>query len=613
MPRWLHQAKWQYLLLAGFCLLVSVPLLLTTMAPYDDEGFVMMTLKSFMENHPLYEETYTQYGPSYYLLTAPLHSVLGLPLSHHMVRLKTALFWLLPVLLTMGIMLRIGGNRWLALATSCMVTIHLSRLALEPGHPQEIALLMCMLGLWLLCDHSPRRWWMAGCCAAICGMCKLNVGFIMTTSLLLAACVEIPRFKYARRSMLFAVWALGSLAISATMLKSNLGSLGILHPIAILLSWSAVAFLASKTRVTSSCLPKLAGFNPLLATVAAGTIVTCLIALWARLNGTSWSMLVWGMVGQHHAHTKYFFHPIPLSIFTMVSACGVLACYRNQRWLGVASAVCIAIAIAKTAGGAVLPLNNNCQDCAEWLSIIGPCFAPGLVLFRRRTMRGRVMLAGMTVLGPWIAYPLAGTQLMLGSLPGWMTMGIVFSDAVFAWGVARRVSPSTHSPMLDMNAFARFMLMGSLATGLASSFVSTKSWVAGTSLGLPGSDWIHLASHEAAVEQQIVQDIVATGASHLVFDGHTFNRFYFWTGLKPLTNANATLWPFMLSPAQLAELRQSIAQSRSLCVVVRADIPAPHLEEKGDVADTRKILYEDTRFVPSAPTGWSIGFRSKSE
>ena len=234
MPRWLHQPNWQYLLLAGFCLLVSVPLLLTTMAPYDDEGYVMMTLKSFMENHPLYEETYTQYGPSYYLLTAPLHSVLGLPLSHHMVRLKTALFWLLPVLLTMGIMLRIGGNRWLALATSCMVTIHLSRLALEPGHPQEIALLMCMLGLWLLCDHSPRRWWMAGCCAAICGMCKLNVGFIMTTSLLLAACVEIPRFKYARRSMLFAVWALGSLAISATMLKSNLGSVGILHPIAIL-------------------------------------------------------------------------------------------------------------------------------------------------------------------------------------------------------------------------------------------------------------------------------------------------------------------------------------------------------------------------------------------
>jgi len=594
--------------------MIALPLLLTTLAPYDDEGYVMMTLKSFSENHPLYEETYTQYGPSFYLLTSPLHSVLGLPLTHHAVRLKTALLWVITVLLTMGIMLKLSGNRLLSLTTSCMVAIHLGRLALEPGHPQEISLLMSMLGLWLLCNSSPRRWWMAGCCAAICGMCKLNVGFVMTTSLLLAACDAIPEVKYVRRAIVFAVWALASLAVGATMLKANYGSGGIVYPIVMLTSWLAVALLATRKRETAVLIAKLRGFSPLMSTMASGLIVTVFIALWARLNGTSWSMLVWGIVGQHHAHAKYFFHPIPLSAFTVLGALAVAASYRNQFSLGIAGMICFAIAIAKAAGNAILPLNYNCQEGAEWLAIIGPIFAPGLLLFRRRMTRGRVMLAGLTALGPWIAYPIAGTQLMLGALPGWLTIGVVISDALQAATVAMKSKFETASAkVIDWTPYARILLVGAFVAGFASSIASTKNWISGTSLGLPGSEWIHVASNEAATEQQLVQGIIESGASHLVFDGHTVNRFYFWTGLKPLTNGNATLWPFMLSSNELARLRESVKQSQSLCVVVPSDVPPPLSEAKGEIADSRKILYEETLFDSKHPNGWSIGFRNRKE
>jgi hypothetical protein len=608
----LQNHRWQTIFLVCFSLMIAVPLLLTTLAPYDDEGYVMMTLKSFLENHPLYEDTYTQYGPSFYLLTAPLHNVLGYPLTHHAVRLKTALLWVVPVLLTMGIMLKLSGNRLLSLTTSCMVAVHLGRLALEPGHPQEVSLLMNMVGLWLLCDRSPRRWWMAGCCAAICGMCKLNVGFVMTSSLLLAACIDVPEPKWIRRPIMLAVWALASLAVGATMLKANQGNIGLVVPIVMIVSWLAIALLASRQRSTPVRATYLRGFRPLIGTLASGLLVTFFIALWARVNGTSWSMLAWGIVGQHHAHAKYFFHPIPLSIFTVLAALLVVASYRNQRWLGIVGMVCLVIAIAKAAGNAILPLNYNCQEGAEWLAVIGPCFAPGLLMYRRRMVRGRVMLAGMTVLGPWIAYPIAGTQLMLGALPGWLTIGVVVSDSIQAMVFAMKdKSLVGHPKVVDAIYYTRLLLVGALIAGSASSIVSTSSWIFGTSLGLRGCEWIHVAPHEAEAEQKLVRDIIETGASHLVFDGHTLNRFYFWTDLKPLTNANATLWPFMLSPNELTKLRNSVERTQSLCVVVPPDVPAPRPDATGNAAEARWSLYEGTHFDSQHANGWLIGFRSK--
>ena len=224
------------------------------------------------------------------------------------------------------------------------------------------------------------------------------------------------------------------------------------------------------------------------------------------------------------------------------------------------------------------------------------------------------MLAGLTALGPWIAYPIAGTQQMLGALPGWLTIGVVVSDSMQAITVAmKRKSASAAATVIDWTNYARVLLVGAVVTGFASSISSTTNWIYGTSLGLRGSEWIHVAPIEAATEQQLVQEIIKSGASHLVFDGHTVNRFYFWTGLKPLTNRNATLWPFMLSSKELAELRESVARSQSLCVVVPSDVPPPLSEAEDEIAETRKLLYEKTHFDSKPPMGWSIGFRNGKE
>jgi len=69
----------------------------------------------------------------------------------------------------------------------------------------------------------------------------------------------------------------------------------------------------------------------------------------------------------------------------------------------------------------------------------------------------------------------------------------------------------------------------------------------------------------------------------------------------------------MLSSNELAELRESVKQIQSLCVVVASDVTLPLSDAKGEIADARKILYEETLFDSKHPDGWSIGFRNKKE
>lgn len=594
--------RWRYLFLFCFSLIVAGPLLLTTLAPYDDEGYVMLTLRSFAEKKPLYNQTYTQYGPAYYLLTEPLHTVLGLPLSQHGVRFKTAMVWAAVVLLAMGIAQRLSGNFVLSLFSSCMIAIHLSRLALEPGHPQEVALLMSFGALWLVCDGSPKRWWLAGCCAALCGMCKLNVGLATTLPLLLAAAVTLPKIRFFRTSILVVIWLVGTTTIGATMLPRTLGTTAISTSAAILASWCAVSFLTLRTESTKRAISPLAG------TLIAGIFVSIGVAIWTMLRGTSVSMLAWGLVGQHGGFARTFFQPISIDLFAILSGLAVTACYWNRRAIAMASFVCLAIAVLKTASTSIWPLTHQIQNGSEWLAVIGPCFAPALLLFRKRLLRGRVMLAGLTAVGPWIAFPIPGTQLMLGTLPAWLTLGVVASDAMQFMTSTMRSTNRFVEERQKWISYSRILFGASCAVGLLASFLATTKWIQGESLNLAGSEWIHVDGKEAQLEQTLVRKIQQSGATHLVFDGHAINRMYFWTGLKPLTDANATLWPYMLAPTELEELRKSVDQSRSLCVAVPPDVPRPQVDSTLQ-SQTRQSLYRGTSFLFQDPSGWEIGIR----
>ncbi len=63
-------------------------------AGYDDEGYVMVSVQSFLDGKPLYNQVYSQYGPFYYLYKAALHRLSGAAVSHDATGLMTLGAWL---------------------------------------------------------------------------------------------------------------------------------------------------------------------------------------------------------------------------------------------------------------------------------------------------------------------------------------------------------------------------------------------------------------------------------------------------------------------------------------------------------------------------------------
>ena len=115
---------------------ISFPIVMSTLAPYDDEGYVMMTLRTFIDGEPLYSGTHTQYGPAYYFLSGAFHSVFGLPLNQDWVRLKTIVFWCISTALCYAVLRRLSVAEPLRTMTALLFHVHLNKLSLEPGHPR---------------------------------------------------------------------------------------------------------------------------------------------------------------------------------------------------------------------------------------------------------------------------------------------------------------------------------------------------------------------------------------------------------------------------------------------------------------------------------------------
>lgn len=75
---------------------------------YDDMGYFMLTQKTLAAGHPLYDQTFTQYGPAYYAWEQLLHAITRLPLSHDSTLLFTAFAVVVASLFCAGYVARLG-------------------------------------------------------------------------------------------------------------------------------------------------------------------------------------------------------------------------------------------------------------------------------------------------------------------------------------------------------------------------------------------------------------------------------------------------------------------------------------------------------------------------
>ena len=290
----------------------------STFAAYDDEGYVMLSLVQYLAGEPLYDSTYTQYGPGFFAIQSAIHQLFDWTVSHDVTRLKTVTIWLLTSLLSCFFVFRVTENHPLALTAFAFSFFHLDKLCLEPGHPQEFcALAFALVLVASTYFESDGKRLLSVLVAAIA------TGIILTTKINIGGLLGVAV-------------VLTLLARSQSRITSNLLVI-VLAAAAFgpwLLCWSNI------TSIASAALPAFGSMTCLVTGIAcfrrregAESIHLYLVigyALCAALvasvfvgiglaHGTTIAGMYHGLIGQHRGFSGTFFHPAPFSGVLWVS------------------------------------------------------------------------------------------------------------------------------------------------------------------------------------------------------------------------------------------------------------------------------------------------------
>jgi hypothetical protein len=165
---------------------------------YDDEGTQMLRVSTLVENPGAYDSIAGPYGPFYYLYKYALHGWLHLPITHDVTRLTTIVLWALIAVACAIFVYRLSRSIILAAVVQMQLILQLGELVSEPGHPQEIALLLVSFALLASSFVIHRRGSLPGMIAlgAATGallLVKLNVGIFLAASVALAILFSLPR------------------------------------------------------------------------------------------------------------------------------------------------------------------------------------------------------------------------------------------------------------------------------------------------------------------------------------------------------------------------------------------------------------------------------------
>jgi hypothetical protein len=174
---------------------VAIHFVLTGFSPYDDEGYLLISLQSFLSGGPLYREVFTQYGPFYYQALRPLFAIPGFAPDNDTGHIITILFWSVSSLILGVATYRITRRPTYGIAAQLLSFTSLHVIAVAPMHPGGMISLL-LAGLVLIVatiddNSAPFRFAAAGAVVGALILVKINIGLLAFSAFVLtmAFCV----------------------------------------------------------------------------------------------------------------------------------------------------------------------------------------------------------------------------------------------------------------------------------------------------------------------------------------------------------------------------------------------------------------------------------------
>ncbi|MFH0909347.1 MAG: hypothetical protein V1929_11340 [bacterium] len=571
-----HSA-WPWLLAPAVILFLAVAgafayyVIFSRFETYDDEGYLMISLRGYLEGYPLYDAVFTQYGPFYYLYHGLIRTLTAMPLTHDTTRLLCVVHWLAAAVIlgwAGGVMTR---SVPVALFVFMQAVMHLVPLSGEPGHPQELVALLLAIGLLAAAggSHRPLTFVMLGAVGAALFLTKINAGLFFGVAVFLAMVFQARDIPLRRAWVCLFIGT--SAALPFLLMRHHLGeawcrTFCVVTAMAVVATGLVAAASAGERRLRLSSFI-LAGLGFVVPSAAI------LVAVLGQ--GTTVHALVDSLLLTASKFPSVFWSERPVSIGSLSVATLSLACagYVSRAWRE-DSALRVA-AVAKGIYGLLGSVALVTQAEAQldyllpwsWLVLLPTGCDPAR---RAREAFPRAVLALTATWQALQVYPMAGTQVAIATLPAVIVFTVCLCDALraaatTAWAGRPFPQPAPRTAIL-LRTFAITALLAAFVLVWCKPHAWRRYYAGLEPSGLRGAERLRMVPETAKFYRDFMSYIEASCDTFITYPG--LNSFYFWADKRPPTQFNTTGWMILLSDAQQDQVVDAMKRAERPIVIV---------------------------------------------
>ena len=580
------------LLVTAAMTVIAYWMLFTTFMSYDDEGYVLISLKNYVAHGGLYSHVYSQYGPFLYLLHDIGHRLLGYEFTNTNGRLITLFFWVGAAMVCSHLIWRQTREISLTAFTGGLTFFYLWAMSSEPIHPGGLITALVAVGAWWGARQIQR--------SAITSLAigssligtallftKINVGVFFLISAGIWFFVEIRNARSPRVTAILA-------GILLVLLPLGLMKTEIAVPWVRTYAWLSIA--ASLTMLTTAWRERQsttqwrhAGLAMVAVLLAGAGILTAVC-----LRGTSSSDMLAGILLDPLRHPGiYHYAPFWLGGAREVgglSICLAVFAWKNKsasfRWIVIVVRLLLVTGVT-FASFEFLPFTSQ-----RWImSFVVPLawvFALRIGTDKDEMSPNIAPWLGLLLVLQYLhAYPVAGSQIAWGTflIISLMALGLHDSKKFL---VQRRQLVASISINLVLGALA---CLATIRLGI----IGWQRYSESKPLRLPGAEDIRLPEEYASRLRLFSLNAAAHGDMLFSLPGmYSFNQ---WSNLPTPTLANTTHWFSLLHPEQQAEIISALAQSKRPVLIVQRDL-VKYLTDKKFLVAGPLVDYLRDNFKP---------------
>ena len=545
---------------------VGYAAMFSSFSHYDDEGFLIVAMRSYLEGEALYDDVFAQYGPLYYHLVGGLYRLFGAAPAHDTGRLLALGLWVASSGVLGLAVARLTSRLSVGLAVQIGVFAVLSWGRFDPmsaGFLAVVLIIALVAVSALLAPSRPKAGLAAvGVLVAAVALVKPNVGGFALLSVGFAFLAVCRPFR--GRGTMRAVAGAALVAAPFILMASGLSAQPVLA-FASVVALSALAVVTVTLREPPQPVFAVRDAGWLLAGTAGTLLLVVAITL---LQGTTLRGLVRGLVLDPLRQPDIYALPLPFSAEHVVVAglsLAVALLAVTPRVLRMLPPVAIGLArvgAGLAMAGLLISGLGGAYSVQLQISLAWIAHDPGSP---RRLAFPSVLLPALAVLQALHAYPVAGSQ------TAWAGFLLIPLAGLAVHRGAREVVAAL--PRRDpvrpgawpSRAAAPLLLAVVLVASLGVLVRPVSAYREGTPLDLPGARRLRLPAEQVGWLRGVTADLDATCTTFVSMPG--LNSFFVFAGQDPPSDLNISGWIVVFDEDLQRRIVSEVSPTPGLCAV----------------------------------------------